>query len=103
MVLGCGLSKKTNKKVNSTFLYFWYYKNGKKNEQYLGKVDDPEANQKGFSAMLAFYKNQDDELHQIIKKLESQIKSNKLSNSLIPAPYKPPKQKKPDYLPDFED
>lgn len=104
MVSGCGLSKKTNKKVNSTFLYFWYYKDGKKTEKYLGKVDDEEANQKGIHAMLAFYRNQDEELHRKIKKMESQMTSNNISNkSIIQTTLQPIIQKKPDYLPDFED
>ena len=103
MVLGCGLSRKNNKKTNSTFLYFWYYKDGKKSEKYLGKVDNEEANLKGAREMLSFYRNQDKELHRIIDTLELQIATRNTQKSIIPTILRPNTEKKPNYLPDFED
>tara|TARA_B100000315_G_C14523273_1_gene562586 strand:+ start:648 stop:959 length:312 start_codon:yes stop_codon:yes gene_type:complete len=103
LVSGCGLSRKTNRKTNSTFLYFWYYKDGKKSEKYLGREDDKEANLKGAREMLAFYRKKDKELHIIMSKLELQITSSIPRKSSITSTYPSITEKKPNYLPDFED
>jgi len=103
MVSGCGLSRKLNRRTNSTFLYFWYYKDGKKSEKYLGRADDEEANLRGAHEMLGFYRKLDKELHQIISKLESQIVTNIPSKSSIPLAHPPITEKRPNYLPDYED
>jgi|TARA_B100001964_G_C14123711_1_gene549518 hypothetical protein len=103
LVSGCGLSRKTNKRANSKFLYFWYYQDGKKFEKYLGRVDDEKANLKGAHEMLAFYRNQDEELHQMIEKLETQTVNNSSHKSSIHTIHLPITEKKPNYLPDFED
>lgn len=103
MVSDCGLSRKTNKKTNSIFLYFRYYKDGKKIEKYLGRADDAKANLKGSQEMLKFYRNQDEELHQMIKKLEIQISNNSVNNSKVSMTHNPIIRIRPDYIPDFED
>jgi|TARA_B100002003_G_scaffold28173_1_gene23371 hypothetical protein len=103
LALGCGISRKYNKKTNSVFLYYWCYKDGKKSEKYLGKVDDEGANLKGVREMLSHYRNQDKELHRLIGRLELQIAAGNTRKSTIPTILRPNTKRKPNYLPDFED
>lgn len=103
MASGCGISKKLNKKTNTTFLYFWKYKDGKKTEKYIGRADDKEADIKGAKIMLEFYQNQDKELHIIIKNLETKIVLNNTYNKLLTPKSITNMKKLPYYLPDFED
>jgi|TARA_B100000315_G_scaffold178048_1_gene166692 hypothetical protein len=103
LVSGCGLSRKTNNRTNSTFLYFWHYQEGKKYEKYLGRADDKAAKLKGDRKMLAFYRKKDEELHRMIGKLQSQISTSIPHKSSKPSKHLPITEKKPNYLPDFED
>ncbi|OHE53604.1 MAG: hypothetical protein A3K61_04825 [Thaumarchaeota archaeon RBG_16_49_8] len=95
MKSGCGLSRKHNKKADTIFLYFWRYEEGQKLEQYLGRADDPSAETKGLQLMLSFYRLQDEDLHQRIRRIEAQL----VARSRI----EKPEPSRPDYLPETEE
>ena len=100
---GCGLSRKINNKTNSTFLYYWYYQDKKKHEKYLGRADDKTAEIRGAQMMLEFYRNQDEELHKTINKLETLTTTTSSSATISPLIQDSSIKKKPDYLPEMED
>lgn len=102
MASGCGLSRKTNRRTGTSFLYFWWYDNGKKHEKYLGRADDKNAEIAGVTMMLSFYRKQDEELHRKIGELVKQIATSGRSRLLSPISESPAKLR-PDYLPEMED
>jgi hypothetical protein len=95
MKFGCGLSRKHNKKSYITFLYFWYYEDGTKHEQYLGRDDDQSAETKGLQLMLSFYRHQDESLHQKIGKITEQLATQNRAGK--------PDLSNTDYLPETEE
>jgi hypothetical protein len=101
---GCGISRKTNRKTATTFLYFWWYEDGQKHEKYLGRADDKNAELQGDSLLLSFYRKQDEELHRAINELVQRIKPRE---HIATEPQPPPTTHKapppPDYLPEMED
>jgi hypothetical protein len=94
MVSGCGLSRKSNRKAGTTFLYFWWYEYGKKREQYLGRVEDIEAETRGLRMMLSFYRKQDESLHHTIGEIVERLTTMR--------PHKPLPNIHVEYLPETE-
>jgi len=73
MQIGCGTSRKFNRKVGARFLYFWWYQGGKKYEKYLGREGDVEAELEGARQMFSYFRRQDEELHRVMGRLEEKI------------------------------
>ena len=103
MVSGCGISRKTNKTKGTSFLYFWWYEDGVKNEKYLGRADERQAETEGAKMMLSFYRRQDKELHQKIGQLVEQLIVERSMSPKKPSTNASKTKPTPDYLPEFED
>ncbi|MFQ6134845.1 MAG: hypothetical protein ACE5KU_03400, partial [Nitrososphaerales archaeon] len=86
MVSGCGLSRKTNRRTGTSFLYFWWYEDGEKHEKYLGRTDNKKAELKGVGMMLSFYRKQDEELHRKIGELVKNLVTSGRGEPISPLP-----------------
>ncbi len=103
MTSGCGLSRKVNRRTSTSFLYFWWYENGKKHEKYLGRADDKKAERQGIRMTLSLYRRQDEELHRKIGDLVKQLATGERREPTSPPSDASAAKMHPDYLPELED